>query len=143
MLPPVLQINPASSWRRGFLLFIFSSAIIAILVCIATQAIWIQLFGVILLIPLWFYWRSIEPIAVLVAQASGEVELLDLQGNVELMRLLPTSVVTSGLMVLHLQGENRRRVLVLWPDSAPAETLRQWRVWLRWVWPALQADEPE
>lgn len=143
MLPAQLQINPASKWRRGFLLLIFASAIVAILVCISTQALWAKAFGVILLLPLWFYWRSIEPIAVLVAQASGEVELLDRQGRIELMCVLPTSVVTALLVVLHLQGENRRCVLVLWPDSAPAETLRQWRVWLRWIWPALQADKPD
>ncbi|KAF0814217.1 hypothetical protein IGB42_01114 [Andreprevotia sp. IGB-42] len=52
--------------------------------------------------------------------------------------LLPASRVTAWLTVLQLQLPQQRCVLVLWPDSAPADTLRQWRVWLRWHWPALQ-----
>jgi hypothetical protein len=43
----------------------------------------------------------------------------------------------AGWMVLRLAGRRRRdaRVLVLAPDAATAEELRQLRVWLRWSAP--------
>ena len=58
----------------------------------------------------------------------------DHQGRVELMVLLPSSVVTDVLIVLHLKSQQKKLAVVLWPDSASSEVLRQWRVWLRWAW---------
>ena len=43
------------------------------------------------------------------------------------------SWVSGGLVVLGLRtGRWRMRWIVLMPDSAPAESLRRLRVWLRW-----------
>ena len=131
MRPAQLLINPASTWRRGFLLLVFGMACIA---CILLKSLFgIPLLAILLLILL-FYWRKQEPVASLRVQESGEVEVCFRQGVVEVMCLLPSSVVTGVLIVLHLQNEQRRLALVLWPDTAPAEVLRQWRVYLRWSW---------
>ena len=141
MLPAQLQINPASIWRRGFLLLVFSMAFIA---CILLKSLLGFALLAILCLILWFYWQKKELVISLGVQESGEVEVCFRQGQTELMRLLPSSVVTDVLIVLHLQNAQRRLALVLWPDSAPSEVLRQWRVYLRWGWsdPA-RADEAE
>lgn len=131
MLPPSLTINPASLWRRGFLLFVFSLAVFA---CIVMQALIGFALLPILAISFVMYWRSGERVCVLRMQDSGEVEVHDHQGRVELMVLLPSSVVTDVLIVLHLKSQQKKLAVVLWPDSASSEVLRQWRVWLRWAW---------
>jgi hypothetical protein len=41
----------------------------------------------------------------------------------------------AGWIVLRLAGRARSEVLVLAPDSASAEELRQVRVWLKWALP--------
>lgn len=139
MVPVPLQINPVSKWRRGFLLLIFLLAEITCIACISMQALWVIGLLAILPIILIFYWRQPEPVQGLIAQASGEIELQNRQGERQFMQLLPSTVVTPLLIILHLKGTGRRQSVVLWPDSASAESLRQWRVWLRWIWPSLQA----
>ncbi|MBM5570844.1 MULTISPECIES: protein YgfX [Deefgea] len=131
MRPATLLINPVPIWRRGFLLLVFSVAIAG---CIALNGLLSIVLLAILVSSLVFYWRKREPVTLLQLHESGEIEVGRAQGQLELMRLLPSSVVTSVGMVLHLQGAERRIAVVLWPDSAPAEVLRQWRVYLRWIW---------
>lgn len=63
---------------------------------------------------------------------SGGIELQFSQGQVATMQVLPSSVVTAHFIVLHLANAERRVNLVVWPDSAPAEVLRQWRIYLLW-----------
>lgn len=47
--------------------------------------------------------------------------------------ILPSSYVSSWLVVVNLGAGGRRgRSLVLLPDCAAAEELRQLRIWLRW-----------
>lgn len=73
--------------------------------------------------------------------ADGRIRLMMAEGKEVDFVLLPSSRVLGVLMVLHLQGDGQRVNIVLWPDSAPAECLRQWRIWLRWQWPALQKKQ--
>ncbi|WP_297573788.1 protein YgfX [uncultured Deefgea sp.] len=132
MLPIDLQINPASFWRRGFLLLIF---LLAIAACLVLQADWALLLAVFLLGGFVFYWAHIETIVLVRACSAGDFQLFDAQGGELSAHLLPSSVVTPLLIVLHFEDEFKHKInLVLWPDSAPVESLRQWRVWLRWVW---------
>jgi hypothetical protein len=47
--------------------------------------------------------------------------------------LLPDAYVSRWLIVLNLaEGGRRSQSVVLLPDSAPADALRQLRVWVRW-----------
>lgn len=141
MRPAHILINPASLWRRGFLLLIFSLAISA---CILLKTIFSFALLAILLMCLFFYWRKQELVTQLQVQESGEIEVCFRAGPPEIMRLLPSSVVTGVLIVLHLHNQQRRLALVLWPDSASAEVLRQWRVYLRWnCFDPASADEGE
>ncbi|MGL6041296.1 MAG: protein YgfX [Deefgea sp.] len=134
-------MSPASSWRRGFLLLIFSFALLS---CIWLKSLLSIALATILLFFLVFYWRRKEMISQLLVLESGELEVRDQQGQVEIMRVLPSSVVTEMLVVLHLKNERRKLAVVVWPDSAPSEVLRQWRVWLRWTWPSQQdRGEPD
>ncbi|WP_024303162.1 protein YgfX [Pseudogulbenkiania sp. MAI-1] len=52
------------------------------------------------------------------------------------------SVITPWLVVLNLSLEERRRSLVLWPDSAERESLRALRVYLRWFHAREPASAP-
>ena len=132
MLPIDLQINPASFWRRGFLLLTF---LLAIAACLVLQAGWSMVFALFLLGIFPFYWVHIETIVLIRVCSEGGFQLFDAQGGELSAHLLPSSVVTPLLIVLHFEDEFKHKInLVLWPDSAPAESLRQWRVWLRWVW---------
>ncbi|QZA79633.1 protein YgfX [Deefgea piscis] len=132
MLPIDLHINPVSFWRRGFLLLIFLLAIVA---CLVLQAAWALLLALFLFGIFPFYWTHTETIAIVRACSDGVFRLFDHQGGEISARLLPSSVVTQALIVLHFEDEDKHKInLVLWPDSAPAASLRQWRVWLRWVW---------
>ena len=141
MRPSLLNLNPASSWRRGFLLLFFSLAIFA---CIWLKALISIALIVILLAFFVFYLRRKEEISQLLVLESGELEVRDQQGQVEIMCVLPSSLVTEMLVVLHLKNERRKLSIVVWPDSAPTEVLRQWRVWLRWMWRSQQdRGEPE
>ncbi len=52
----------------------------------------------------------------------------------EAVRLLPVSTLWSGLLLLHLQGENKRiEVLVILPDSVSRESFRALLVACRWI----------
>lgn len=68
----------------------------------------------------------------------GQVELTWPDGRQQTGVFRKSTVVTSRLIILHLADEGRRIFVVLWPDSADKEVLRQWRVWLRWKLPAMQ-----
>lgn len=84
-------------------------------------------------------WRLCHEGVSLQALADGRVALIGADGAQHEADLLPSSRVMGWLVVLHLRHPAGREQVVLWPDSAPAEVLRQWRVWLRWQVPALQA----
>ncbi len=131
MLPSPLSINPVSLWRRGFLLLIF---LLSMLACILLKSLFSIALLAILLGFLVFYWRRKEAACQLLVQESGDVEVHDYHGRIDVMQVLPSSVVTEILMVLHLKSERQKLAIVLWPDTAPPEVLRQWRVWLRWTW---------
>ena len=130
MLPPELNLNPDSMWRRGFLLLVFFAAAIA---CISLQAfIAVALLAILLI----FYWRDRTYCIRLKAEADGTVCVWTRKGECHSATVLPSSVVSEWLIVLHLLLAGRRCCVVLWPDSSPAESLRLWRGWLRWVWPS-------
>lgn len=133
MLPAVLHINPASKWQRGFLLSMHTLALL--------NAWWLAWPSALLvsgavLASLWWHWRQLPPVQQIQCLASGEQEVTLRNGIKCAMRILPTSVLTAHVLVLHLRGEGKSVYLVLWPDSANAEVLRQWRVYLRWIWPS-------
>lgn len=89
------------------------------------------------------YWRLLRDpywFTQLQALADGRVLLTWASGEQDEATIVAGGLVTPWLIVLPLHCEQGKRLrLLLWPDSAPAEILRQWRVWLRWCWPQLQA----
>ncbi len=137
MLPAVLQLNPASRWQRGFLLLTHLVA--------ALNSWWLDwrlalAMNLLIVGSLWWQWRKPAAVKLLQCLPDGVIEVETWVGQRHLMALLPTSVLTAHLVVLHLKGEGGRFNLVIWPDSADAEVIRQWRVYLRWIWPALKSD---
>ncbi|GAA5785570.1 protein YgfX [Chitiniphilus shinanonensis] len=66
-------------------------------------------------------------------RAPGDGTLwLDRGDGERLIEPLPGSLIGTALLVLRYRQGGRRCALVLWPDSAPARSLRRLRVWLRW-----------
>lgn len=131
MIPAPLMLA-SSRWEKRWLYF---SHAFAALACTFSPWLW----GILLLVAFSLS-RHLHPpvVSALLALPGGLVRLTLSDGKEADAELLPTSRVLGSLMVLHFSHEGRRINLVLWPDSAPAEVLRQWRVWLRWQWPLLQ-----
>lgn len=96
--------------------------------------------GALAAIAMYLVWnyRLQNQIVSLQALPEGRIAVFMASGEQIETDVLPSSRVISWLMVLHLRHDAGRYNLVLWPDSAPAEILRQWRVWLRWGLPAVQ-----
>jgi hypothetical protein len=62
----------------------------------------------------------------------GRDGLADGQG--ELVRLLPTSTLWSGLLLLHLQNERRQvDIVTILPDSVSRESFRALLIACRWI----------
>ena len=87
----------------------------------------------------YFFWQWRNPAigGYLQAQPDGQV-ILNINGCHYQAEILPSSVITAWVMVLHLRLEKGKTSLVVGPDSAADDALRQWRTWLRWTVPALQ-----
>ncbi|MEN9657609.1 MAG: hypothetical protein RL571_1074 [Pseudomonadota bacterium] len=138
MSPAPLVLSP-SRWEKRWLYLSHGCAALA---CLFSPWLWAITFVVAFSL-----FRSLRRprlvVANLQALIDGAIRLTLADGQSLDAQLLPSSRVLGGLMVLHLQCNAQRIHLLLWPDSAGAESLRQWRVWLRWQWPKLQAQQAE
>ncbi|MFC7421464.1 protein YgfX [Iodobacter arcticus] len=138
MIPAPLVLAP-SLWERRWLYLSHACAAFA---CLFSPWLW-----AITLVVAFSLYRSLylKPSAssCVMALADGSIRLTYADGKEVDAVLLPSSRVMGGLIVLHLIGDARPIDLVIWPDSAPAESLRQWRVWLLWQWPALQSRQTQ
>ncbi|MDW5415928.1 protein YgfX [Iodobacter sp. CM08] len=136
MSPAPLVLFP-SRWEKRWLYLSHSGAALA---CLFSPWLW-----AITLVVAFSLFCSLKRRRLLVvslqALTDGALRLTLADGQTLDAQLLPSSRVLGALMVLHLQCDAQRIHLLLWPDSAVAENLRQWRVWLRWQWPKLQAQQ--
>lgn len=84
----------------------------------------------------------------------GELRLTQRSGKVLEARVSMSSIVTAYWIVVHIQPSSKSWLsrlnalflpttgaLILLPDSASEETLRQLKVWLRW-WQHAQVKDP-
>ncbi|WP_410497969.1 protein YgfX [Chitinibacter sp. S2-10] len=140
MLPAVLQINPVSQWQRGFLLFTHGAALLN---AWWMSWPWASAMSALLLASLYWHWRKPEKIRQIQCLPEGLLSVTLLDGRAVEMTIRPTSVLTAHVLVLHLRGDGIKQNIVLWPDSADAEVLRQWRVYLRWIWPSFARSKKE
>jgi hypothetical protein len=77
--------------------------------------------------------RGANAIRALELAATGNARWQDGLGHWHEAEILPSSYVSSWLVVVNLAPSGTRgRSLVLLPDCALAEELRRLRVWLRW-----------
>ena len=77
--------------------------------------------------------RGKRSVCALELAADGSARWQDGSGQWHDAHILPSSYVSGWLVVMNLGAGSRSvRPLVLLPDCAPAEELRQLRVWLRW-----------
>ncbi len=77
--------------------------------------------------------RGVRGVRALELSADGNARWQDGTGQWHEGRILPTSYVCGWLVVMNLGGNaHAARSVVLLPDCAAAEDLRQLRVWLRW-----------
>lgn len=95
------------------------------------MAIYFVLFRGLLLLP-WSY-------AVLTVDVKNQLKLIRRDGEYLKANVLPDSVVTPYLTVMHFSYEDATFLarlfgqhLVVLPDALDAEPYRQLRVWLRW-----------
>ncbi|AOX99044.1 protein YgfX [Jeongeupia sp. USM3] len=127
-----LRLRPSRLRRR--------LAVVVGLAAIASAAAspwpWNLAGAVWLAIAAWFERRRVAP-AGIAARDDGTVVLEWPDGLTTPARILPSSRVGLWLVALRLDGAHGRSSLLLWPDSADAETLRQWRIWLCWARPGL------
>ncbi len=134
MTPSELRISPSRMARQYFVLL----HLIAIIVAFLMPWQWCGVaWGATILH--YFWARSFTSgSGRLQALPEGQVVWVDARGAGQKADILPSSLVTSWLLVLHLQTDSRKLSLVLWPDSADGAELRHWRVWLRWTLPAMK-----
>lgn len=80
--------------------------------------------------------RGPRAVSGLVLGANGDVRWQDAAGAWSDAKIIPGSYVSQWLIVVNLAAltpsGRRGRSLVLLPDCAAPEELRQLRVWLRW-----------
>ena len=77
--------------------------------------------------------RGAGTVRALELAAQGNARWQDGSGQWHQAEILPSSYVSSWLVVVNLGEVGRRgRSLVLLPDCAAAEELRRLRIWLRW-----------
>lgn len=134
MTPPELLIIPSRlAWRCSLLLHLLAAGTALLL-----PLIWSV--PAVLFVLVHFVWnrRSSSLVASLQLLPDGRVALVRAGTTPQPADILPSSLITSWLMVLHLRTDAGRIHLPLWPDSAERDALRQWRVWLRWSLPVLQ-----
>ncbi|BCL74979.1 hypothetical protein JHS3_07150 [Jeongeupia sp. HS-3] len=94
-------------------------------------------FGLVWLIAAaWMTQRRVLPLGIDGCD-DGTVLLRWPDGSASPAAIAPASRVGVWLIALQFVSERGRCALVLWPDSADSETLRQWRIWLRWERPAV------
>lgn len=139
MTPPELRIIPSRLARHGSLVLHLLAASTTLLL----PLIWSL--PALLFVLAHFIWNRRQPALPCYLQIlpDGRVSLIRGDMPTQLAEILPSSLITSWLMVLHLRTEAGRIYLPLWPDSAKRDALRQWRVWLRWSLPALQRKVAE
>ncbi|MBI5908690.1 MAG: hypothetical protein HY848_01850 [Betaproteobacteria bacterium] len=77
--------------------------------------------------------RGRRPLRALELRAKDSARWQDGSGLWQEGEILPSSYASDWLVVVNLRASGRRgRSLVLLPDCAAAEELRQLRIWLRW-----------
>ena len=77
--------------------------------------------------------RGRRPLRALELRAKDRARWQDGSGLWQEGEILPSSYASDWLVVVNLRASGRRgRSLVLLPDCAAAEELRQLRIWLRW-----------
>lgn len=134
MNPTDLLLQP-SRWSRFWLASLHLAAILA---AFCLPFFWCLSACLAIALHLVWQWRQLAQALSLHALPDGRVELARPDGRRQVLALRESSVVTAWWIVLHLADESgRESSLVLWPDCADREILRQWRVWLRWKLPAL------
>ena len=134
MMPAPLQIMPsrrAKSLQRWLVLAAVLTAL--------SLPFWWCLFATGLLV-IQCYLLRIQSAAPMQLQIlpDGRLQVGWQDGSQRLVQILPSSVITAQCMLLRLCDEHGQFTLVLWPDSAEATLLKQWRRWLLWEMPALQ-----
>ncbi|SFN33841.1 hypothetical protein SAMN05660284_01247 [Formivibrio citricus] len=134
MIPAPLLLSPSRFARYGLIGLHLAAAGVACLLPMPWRA---AALAAVILHGLWHCLRSTPEVISLQALPEGRVAVFMASGERLEAECLPSSRIVSKLIVLHLRHAAGRQDVLLWPDCAPAEILRQWRVWLRWGLPAV------
>ncbi|MDR3410607.1 MAG: hypothetical protein P4L87_06640 [Formivibrio sp.] len=134
MNPPELHIIPSRLAWRGLLVLHLAAVVVALMLPLLWCAV------ALFLVSAHFVWLRRSPTASSFLQVlpDGRVSLAGIGSNPQQAEILPSSLITAWLIILHLRTDTGRLYLLLWPDSAEEDSLRRWRVWLRWSLPTLQ-----
>ena len=136
----------ASRWLRWALVALHVLAIAAI--SLANLPLWLQVLLVAIVAasldltamrtlsqrhPLASLWRSWQPRPIELRTEQDGTLLIKAGDEWQPVSLLPSTMVTPWLTVLHLRHvDNRRTHIVILPDSLCQDDYRRLRVWLRW-----------
>jgi len=114
------------------------SVFVALTVLVFTPWPWYELCGVILLIVSvamyvlqLHYWQSKASSVLALNQDDQQQWALQTAQGWQLAELLPSSFVSSWLMVLNFQGEQGRLTVILPADSLDSDSFRRLRVRIR------------
>jgi hypothetical protein len=136
-LPP-LRIQPRLSWRLLAFVILTHVAALAVLLSLSAPTGWTRLgLGALVLLSLGYaIWAQVlrrAPWSVVAVDWNGlGWQATFGNGRSREVRLMPTTYVGVGLVIVHLQaGRLRRPTLLLSADAVPASQLRRLRVLLR------------
>lgn len=91
-------------------------------------------YTLVILASLWWCWRKIPmpSVETLECREDGSIAWV-VDGDQRVGHIQANTLIHPVITAVTLKGVEGEVVrVVLWPDSAPAEQLRQLRVWLRW-----------
>lgn len=130
MFPSPLVVTIGSSLQLRILLAAAHAAS-ALAIFLAALPVLMQWTGAVLLVfSLVYYCRPAQSVR-LRGNHEGKLEIWH-DTHWQEAHLAGSSNVLANCAVLHLAVENRKRYLIVLPDSLPREDFRRLRVWLRW-----------
>lgn len=134
MLPPPLQIKSSGIAKQGVVVLFLA----ALLTAFCLPFWWCITALCLLSVQAYLLSRPRGSLDAMQILPDGKVQLSWKGGVMQQAEILPSSVLTAFVMALHLRVDGKRLAIVLWPDSADRQLLRQWRVWLLWEFTSLQ-----
>ena len=142
LLPPfVLQLRPSRLWLGLVTAVLLLSALT--LACYQPALLWLLPVQCVLA------WQAVRangwwcrrPVQGIEVDATGRMRWQYADASL-VVQVRDDSFIAAACCIVTVTASGRRRSILLLPDSAEAEGLRQLRVYLRWFHSGTEADPP-